>query len=149
MCAQPLGTLVPNTKPPAELDNATLNHLHLRVSDLDVAQTFYEKHFGWKPVMELPWASRHMRFLKDKKGFLLVLELHPDKSPMPSWFHLGFQLSSSAEVRDSAKYFEDNGIPLIGPLNDRPGYATFTLEDPDGYHLQFYWDAEDPNLAPD
>jgi catechol-2,3-dioxygenase len=144
MCAQPLKTLAPDARPHPELDAATLNHLHLRVNDLDVAQAFYERYFGWKPVMEIPSKSRSMRFLKDRHDFLLVLELHPDKSPMPSWFHLGFQLPSKAAVRDTAAYFAKEGINFVDPLTDSADYTSFAVEDPDGYHLQIYWDAADP-----
>jgi catechol 2,3-dioxygenase-like lactoylglutathione lyase family enzyme len=149
MCAQPLKTLAPDAQPHPELQAATLSHMHLRVDDLDVAQTFYETHFGWKPIMELPWQARHMRFMRDQRGFLLVLELHPDKAPMPSWFHLGFQLPSRVAIRDAAAYFQKQGVQLLDTLKDDPGYATFTIEDPDGYHLQIFFDAETPERAPD
>jgi hypothetical protein len=87
--------------------------------------------------------------MRDQRGFLLVLESHPDKAPIPTWFHLGFQLSSRDAVANAAKYFEKAGVPLLEPLRNNPGYTTFTIEDPSGYHLQIYWDAEGPDSAPD
>ncbi|MBY3557346.1 VOC family protein [Rhizobium laguerreae] len=163
MCAQRLAALAPDVQPPPELEAATLNHLHLRVNDLDVSQRFYEQHFGWEPIYEVPSKPlaatqkksrgseqfRRLRFMRDHRGFLLVLELHPDKSPMPSWFHLGFQLSAQEAVLRAAAYFKKQGITLVGPLRDSPGYTTFAVEDPDGYALQIFWDAENPEAAPD
>jgi len=92
--------------------------------------------------MQIPTPARKMRFLRDKKGFLLVLEIHDDHSPMPKWFHLGFELPTRDDVRRAAEYFQSQGIELLDPLNDSESLASFTISDPDGYHLQLYWESQ-------
>jgi catechol 2,3-dioxygenase-like lactoylglutathione lyase family enzyme len=137
-----LAPLAPAVQPIPALDRATLNHIHLRVKDLDISQRFYEEIFGWEPVMELPSQQRKMRFLRDSKRFLLVLEIHPDSATVPSWFHLGFELESHAEVQSAALELSRRSVKFIEPLNQTPDYSSFTVEDPDGYHLQIYWDSD-------
>jgi catechol-2,3-dioxygenase len=123
------------------LDTATLNHIHLKVRDFDRSQRFYEKYFGWQPRVQIPSSVRGMRMLVDKAGFMLILERNDDPKEMPSWFHLGFQMLSKEAVRTLARYFEQEDVKVLDPLLEEETYSSFTIEDPDGYHLEIFWEA--------
>lgn len=126
-----------------EVMNATtLNHLHLAVSDQKRSTDFYDRYFGFRVDFQLPdSASRPAIFLRNEAGFQLALENHPDRRELPAWFHLGFRVPSADACRQLYGRMADAGVKILDTLRDSERYVTFTCADPDGYHLQVYWDS--------
>lgn len=128
--------------PPIELSKSTLNHLHLGVRDLDASQAFYEAHFGFELAFVGGDGTRGDRFLRNERGDLLVLEYDNEPKSLPHWFHIGFEVATRDAIKSVGSYFEGVAIP---PLEDPlllERYASVTIQDPDGYHIQIYWDPD-------
>jgi catechol 2,3-dioxygenase-like lactoylglutathione lyase family enzyme len=128
--------------PPAELVRARLNHIHINVADFDRAQKFYEDHLGFKLAFEARDEDRPCRFLRNSKGDLLALDSHLDRKGMPDWFHIGFELESRAGVEHAVSYFREVGVTILDDPLMFDRYVSVTVVDPDGYHIQIYWDPD-------
>ncbi len=108
-----------------------IDHVHLRVRDLEASRRFYEAVLGvfGVPVLKLPHA-----FAADE---LFVSEIDPGGEP--SRVHLAFQ----ARDRDMVQAFHQAGLAAGGTDNGAPGerpyhpgyYAAFLL-DPDGHNVE-------------
>jgi catechol 2,3-dioxygenase-like lactoylglutathione lyase family enzyme len=107
-----------------------IDHVHLRVSDLERSAHFYEAVLrALDPTITVQrgdgWAAADELFLSD------------DGPPTP--VHLAFQAEDEAAVRR----FHDAGLAAGGTDNGRPGersyhpgyYAAYVF-DPDGYNVE-------------
>jgi catechol 2,3-dioxygenase-like lactoylglutathione lyase family enzyme len=107
-----------------------IDHVHLRVTDLERSACFYEAVLGaLDPAIVIQrgdgWAAADELFLSD------------DGPPAP--MHLAFQAGDHAAVRR----FHDAGLAAGGTDNGAPGerpyhpgyYAAYVL-DPDGYNVE-------------
>lgn len=108
-----------------------VDHIHLRVADLDAAKRFYKAVLavlGREPTIEAD-------------GYIGFDELWIDKADDagPSHVHLAFQ----AADRDTVARFYEAGLAAGGRDNGKPGerdyhpgyYACFLL-DPDGHNIE-------------
>ncbi len=108
-----------------------IDHIHLRVRDLDAAKRFYRAilaALGREPTLETPDAISFDELWIDKAG-----------AAGPSRVHLAFQVDD----RDAVKRFyeaglaaggRDNGAP--GERDYHPGYYAAFLFDPDGHNIE-------------
>ncbi len=115
-----------------------INHLHLKVRSVDRARTFYERFFG---LREFVWHD-DILFLRDAAGMDLALaptttEIHP-----PEWFHLGFRLSSAADVTNLHDTLTRAGVAMRQPLISDEAFVSFRCADPDGYGVEVYWEPQ-------
>lgn len=113
-----------------------LNHLHLRVADLDHSQTFYETWFGFR---------HHVRhgstvFLRDDADLDLALAPVEALDTFPAWFHFGFRLESSAAVEALHQAMIAGGVTITQPLESWDDFSAFRCADPDGYRIEVYWE---------
>jgi catechol 2,3-dioxygenase-like lactoylglutathione lyase family enzyme len=117
----------------------TLNHVRLGSTRLAAAQAFYARFFGFK-VESLHGSSV---FMRDREGFLLVLDPLVESHGYPTWFHLGFCLRNASAVVELQTKFEESGHPLARKLLVEPDeFASFFVQDPDGVRIEVSWHAE-------
>lgn len=111
-----------------------LNHLHLRVRNLDRAQRFYESYFRFREHMRVG----EILFLRNTSGFDLALV--PDRKPssFPEWFHFGFRLANPRAVRKLHSRMASEGM-RVHDIEDYENYVTFRCMDPDGNRIEIYW----------
>jgi catechol 2,3-dioxygenase-like lactoylglutathione lyase family enzyme len=108
-----------------------IDHIHLRVADLQASRRFYAAVFG---ALNLSHAMR------EGSGFFSADELYVDKADGPvSRVHLAFQ----APDRETVDRFHaaalaaggtDNGGP--GERKYHPGYYAAFVRDPDGNNIE-------------
>ncbi|MGE0161259.1 MAG: VOC family protein [Gemmatimonadales bacterium] len=92
-----------------------VNHLDLQVSDVGAARRFFETHFGLRLVHQ---REGQLAMLEDDAGFSLgVSNLFGSPPPVyPPDFHLGFILSTEAEVRTCYDRLRAAGVPMRSEL---------------------------------
>jgi catechol 2,3-dioxygenase-like lactoylglutathione lyase family enzyme len=107
-----------------------LDHLHLRVSDLEASKTFYAAALG----------ALGLRIVMEGPGFFAADELFVSSEGEPTTgLHLAFQ----AGDRDSVHRFHEAALAAGGRDNGGPGersyhpgyYAAYAL-DPDGNNVE-------------
>jgi catechol 2,3-dioxygenase-like lactoylglutathione lyase family enzyme len=107
-----------------------LDHLHLRVSDLEASKTFYAAALG----------ALGLRIVMEGPGFFAADELFVSSDGEPTTgLHLAFQ----AGDRDSGPRFHEAALAAGGRDNGGPGersyhpgyYAAYVL-DPDGNNVE-------------
>jgi catechol 2,3-dioxygenase-like lactoylglutathione lyase family enzyme len=124
---------------------AALTHLALQVRDVGACIAFYRDYCGMTLVHERKDASteHHVVWLAvpgRETEFVIVLMAggHGSTQAPNDYGHLGFALSSRAEVDDLAQRAERSGI-LVWPPRQEPypvGYYC-GLRDPDGRCVEF------------
>jgi catechol 2,3-dioxygenase-like lactoylglutathione lyase family enzyme len=99
----------------------SLNHLNLCVSDVEVAQAFFTRHF------DFVCTTRHkdaIAVLEGADGFVLVLSR--DAAPVyPDWFHVGFLVGSRDEVDVRFAALSAAGVELGRPPHTMRGTYGF------------------------
>ncbi len=98
-----------------------LNHAALRVTDLDRAQAFYERHLGMRVTSRSQWN----RFLDCGGGHFLALF----KSERPGMDHLAFSIEPY-RADDAERRARDAGLTV------RRAENRVYFDDPDGIELQ-------------
>jgi catechol 2,3-dioxygenase len=115
-----------------------LNHLHLKVRDVERSRAFYSQHFGLREHV----THGHIVFMTDDARFDLALASSSgDVEPLPAWFHLGFRLSSAGDVRQAYARFMAAGVTVTHPLEIEEDMVWFRCADPDGYAIEVYWES--------
>lgn len=105
-----------------------IDHVHLRVADLEASRRFYGAVLG---VLNIPMVSAPHHLSAD--------ELWIDAGETPSRLHLAFQ----ATDHDTVRRFHAAALAAVGRDNGGPGerdyhpgyYAAFVL-DPDGNNIE-------------
>jgi catechol 2,3-dioxygenase-like lactoylglutathione lyase family enzyme len=109
-----------------------LNHLYLRVRDLERSVAFYRGWFGF----DRPEAWQGETFVvRNADGFDLALTPDPDPPAWPAGLHFGFLLASVAEARDLRDRMAAAGVELLDAYAE-PGFVVFKCLDPDGYLVE-------------
>lgn len=117
-----------------------IDHVQLRVRDLDAARHFYAA------VLEVIGVP-----LVDGPGFFYADELFVDVGEPHSHVHLAFQAPDRATVERFhvaalAAGGRDNGGP--GERDYHPGYFAAFVLDPDGNNIEAVFHGEAPRSAP-
>lgn len=110
----------PTTEESPTFSAIDINHLAIRVTDLDRAQSFYEKHLGMRLIRELPT----IRFLAAGPNFIGLFQ-----SENPGFDHVAFSIDPY-DQEDALRRLEEEGIE-----HRREMERTF-FYDPDGIQLQ-------------
>ncbi|MEY2468464.1 MAG: hypothetical protein QOF21_1162 [Actinomycetota bacterium] len=115
-----------------------LNHLNLRVRDVDACRKFYETYFQFTPAFEADGGF----FIRNGAGFLLALIPSPDHQPLPDGFHIGFSLDDADAVLAMHANLGKAGVRVSEPHDGRPGddYVSFRCWDPDETEVEIFWE---------
>lgn len=120
-----------------------LNHLHINVPSVEKAKRFYTEFFDF----EVAFGHGEGVFLKDKNNFLLAIDpLGENEHPVefPSWFHLGFCLDSSTEVKELYKKMKSMGIEFAREYKEFDDVAVnFYCWAPGPFKVEVSWNKEE------
>lgn len=120
-----------------------IGHVHLKVSDLDLALTFYRDVLGFEVTQRY---GRQAAFLS-AGGYHHHIGLNTWESsggsPPPQGttglYHVAIVYPSRAELADALLRLVNAGIPLEGASDHGVSEALY-LRDPDGNGVELYWD---------
>jgi catechol-2,3-dioxygenase len=112
-----------------------LAHLHVHTRDRALAEQFYSEWFG----MQVDRRGGPLTFMSDGAGFELALMDDDAPDRMPGWFHFGFKVASADEVVELYQRMLDASMPIAKRLFQDEELAAFRCADPDGYHIEVYW----------
>ncbi len=113
---------------------ADLNHLNLNVRDLERSRRFYCDVLG----MRLKWEREDMLFLRCGETDVGIMQREPVHVDS---IHFGFRLGSPAEVDAWAEHLARHQATIEHAPFERDGGRVLFARDPDGYRLEFYYDA--------
>jgi len=124
-----------------------LNHIDLVVADVAENRAFFEKHFGFRKIVEF---GDKLAVLTDGAGFTLTLsspevgdEKGADapnaKKPVeyPAGFHIGFHQDRKEGVDEIHKKLKAAGINVPEP-RDYHGAWTFYVRAPGGFYVEVF-----------
>lgn len=120
-----------------------IDHVTLKVSDLEKSKTFYEKAFapfGWSVAFGNDGVFHAFDI---GKGFLFEITQHRGEDPITPT-HVAFRAKDPESVQmfhraALAAGAEDNGQPGPRPHYTDNYYACF-VHDPDGHNIEAMWD---------
>lgn len=114
-----------------------LNHLNLRVRDLDTSSRFYCEHFGFAVAFAVEEGNGLL--LKGPGGTVLVLDRGDPVGQPSANFHFGFEVDDAATVHRLRAALTSAGCPELD-WQDSPDYVSVKVADPDGYTLEVFWE---------
>lgn len=120
-----------------------INHITIRVNEIERAEEFYGKVLGFELVRKM---GQSMAVYKiGKEDTLVIVEAETSYDPNSRDFrvdHFGFYLDSEDEVDEMAKYLREHEVTILsGPSNRKKGRFVFA-SDPDGNLLEFFYESE-------
>ena len=119
----------------------SLDHIHLRCSDLDASIAYYEKMFDAKevargeakgmPIIALEMAGQRFCFSPKREG--VDIRVEPDE---PAWGL--YQIALKVDNLDAAMAAlkERGAVISRGPVDLRGGLRVFFVEAPDGVEME-------------
>jgi catechol 2,3-dioxygenase-like lactoylglutathione lyase family enzyme len=120
-----------------------IQHLHIHVRDRAVSEAFYAKWLSLRVARR----GSSLTFMTDTRGFDLALMADVQPTALPEWFHFGCRLPSAHAVTElHAAMLRDGGVPIAMDLYQDEGLVSFKAKDPDGYRIEFYWEAANAPL---
>lgn len=117
----------------------TLNHVHLGTKDLAKSVDFYTSVFGFRKKFE------HGKgiFIENDQGFLIAIDPVEELPVFPTWYHMGFCLSSEAEALAMYDKCKSLSVRIVRDLMSSKGeFASFFILDPDGFRIEVSWHGE-------
>ena len=123
--------------------NATIGHVHLKVSDLERSLAFYRDVLGFEVTQQL---GTQAAFLSTN-GYHHHLRLNtwesaggqPPAHGTTGLYHVAILFPSEAEMVVAVRRVLKAGIPLEGAADHGVSEAVY-LKDPDGNGVELYWD---------
>ena len=120
----------------------SLTHVAFGVRDLDRTIAFYRKHVRLHVAHEREEHGSRVVWLaertEDPTFVLVFFEVPGEASSQSPLQHLGFALSSRAEVDAAAEAARAEGILMMEPVYAGPVVGYFCIvQDPDGIQVEF------------
>jgi catechol 2,3-dioxygenase-like lactoylglutathione lyase family enzyme len=116
-----------------------LNHVHLGTKNLDNSVGFYQNLFGFRKKFDHPPGI----FLENEFGFLLAIDPVEELPNFPSWYHLGFCVSSEQAALAMYQKCKSANVKIVRELMHQENeFVSFFILDPDGYKLEVSWHNE-------
>jgi len=117
---------------------ARFSHLQIPVADVGRSVDFYCSRFGGTQLLREgdDWA------LVRCGNYELALA-RSDESIQAQRFHFGFGVATKDEAEAWYRRLSGESVRVVRPWSNHGDWADFTVEDPDGYHVQVYWEKRD------
>jgi catechol-2,3-dioxygenase len=119
-----------------------IQHLHIHVRDRAVSEAFYAKWLSLRVAIR----GSSLTFMTDTHGFDLALMADVQPAALPEWFHFGCRMPSALAVTELHAAMLRDGVPIAKDLYEDEELVSFKAKDPDGYSIEFYWEAADAPL---
>ena len=108
-----------------------INHINIRVSNIEKSQKFYCEVFGMKEGFRIP----QFRFLRCGKDLLTLQEGDQINSAS---IHFGFDVNSNDEINKWKDWLKEKNISIDNERIDKSGTGIY-FRDPDGYKIEIYF----------
>lgn len=128
----------------AEFNPSGLNHITIRVNDINRAEEFYGEVLGFELVRKM---GQSMAVYKvGDEDTLVLVEAETSYDPASRDYrvdHFGFYVDSAERVDELAKYFREHEVTIMsGPANRKRGRFLF-ISDPDGNMIEIFYEEND------
>ncbi|HKK45529.1 MAG TPA: VOC family protein [Balneolaceae bacterium] len=128
----------------ANFSPSGINHITIRVNDIERAEEFYGDILGFELVRKM---GQSMAVYKvGEEDTLVLVEAETSYDPSSRDYrvdHFGFYLDSEEEVDEMAEFFREKEVSILsGPANRKRGRFVF-VSDPDGNMLEFFYEEDD------
>jgi ketosteroid isomerase-like protein len=125
-----------------------LRHLGLPVRDSRRSIRFYARYFGFDPGTAQPYPDGTV-IVRNPDRFDLALHQVPDVVVHESsaFLHFGFALPDPDAVRTLRERLMHDGVSVI-ETDDEPDLVSFKCLDPDGWHVEVYWEEPSSTSRP-
>ncbi len=128
----------------AEFNPTGINHITIRVNDIERAEEFYGDILGFELIRKMG-KSMSVYQVGDEDTLVLV-EAETSYDPTSRDYrvdHFGFYLESEDKVDEMAEYFREQEVSILsGPANRKRGRFVF-ISDPDGNMIEFFYEEDD------
>lgn len=118
-----------------------LNHITIRVNDIERAEEFYGDVLEFELIRKMG-QSMAVYQVGDEDTLVLV-EAETSYDPSSRDYrvdHFGFYLESEEKVDKMAEYFREQEVSILsGPANRKRGRFVF-ISDPDGNMIEFFYE---------
>lgn len=121
-----------------------INHITIRVNDIERAEEFYGDILGFELVRKMGKSMAVYRVGGEDTLVLVEAETSYDPSSRDYRVdHFGFFLDSEEEVDEMAAYLREKEVTVLsGPANRKRGRFVFA-SDPDGNMIEFFYEEDD------
>lgn len=122
-----------------------INHITIRVNDIERAEEFYGETLGFELVRKM---GQSMAVYKVGGGddTLVLVEAETSYDPASRDYrvdHFGFFVDSADRVDELAKYFREEEVTILsGPANRKRGRFVF-ISDPDGNMIEILYEEDE------
>lgn len=128
----------------ANFNPSGINHITIRVNDIDRAEEFYGDILGFELVRKM--GQSMAVYQVGEEDTLVLVEAETSYDPSSRDYrvdHFGFYLDSEEEVDEMADYLRENEVSILsGPANRKRGRFVF-VSDPDGNMLEFFYEEDE------
>ncbi|HEX6981907.1 MAG TPA: VOC family protein [Balneolaceae bacterium] len=123
----------------ADFKPSGINHITIRVNDIERAENFYGDILGFELVRKMGQSMAVYRIGSEDTLVLVEAETSYDPSSRDYRVdHFGFYLESDEKVDELAEYFREKEVSILsGPGNRKRGRFVF-ISDPDGNMIEFF-----------
>jgi len=111
-----------------------IDHLNIRVSDLERSRKFYCNVLGMREAFREPPRAIFLRCGKD------LLTLAKTKRRIRSGgMHFGFEMRRDSQVDDWVRWLRRNKVRITSERKEESGRGVY-FRDPDGYLIEIYYE---------
>jgi len=128
----------------ADFNPSGLNHITIRVNDIERVEEFYGDILGFELIRKMGKSMSVYRVGDEDTLVLVEAETSYDPSSRDYRVdHFGFYLESEEKVDEMAEYFREKEVTVMsGPANRKRGRFVF-ISDPDGNMIEFFYEEDD------
>ena len=127
----------------AKFNPSGLNHITIRVNDIERAEAFYGEVLGFELVRKMGKSMAVYRI--GVKDTLVLVEAETSYDPGSRDYrvdHFGFYVETPEKVDEMADYLREHEVTILsGPANRKKGRFVF-ISDPDGNMIEIFYEEE-------
>ena len=128
----------------ADFQPSGINHITIRVNDIERAEEFYGDILGFELIRKM--GKSMSVYQVGEEDTLVLVEAETSYDPTSRDYrvdHFGFYLESEDKVDEMAEYFREQEVSILsGPANRKRGRFVF-ISDPDGNMIEFFYEEDD------
>ncbi|MFH5831173.1 VOC family protein [Halalkalibaculum sp. DA3122] len=128
----------------AKFNPSGLNHITIRVNDIERAEEFYGEILGFELVRKM--GKSMAVYQVGEEDTLVLVEAETSYDPNSRDYrvdHFGFYVDSPEEVDEMAEYFKEQEVSILsGPANRKRGRFVF-ISDPDGNMIEVFYEEDE------
>lgn len=128
----------------ADFQPSGINHITIRVNDIERAEEFYGDILGFELIRKM--GKSMSVYQVGEEDTLVLVEAETSYDPTSRDYrvdHFGFYLESEDKVDEMAEYFREQEVSILsGPANRKRGRFVF-ISDPDGNMIEFFYEEDE------